>query len=327
MTEISAKIICASMGEHAPPIYTAELVYPLPIHAEFMTHRAFSKNSASLRAIPTKSVIKQLQDNPFVPIHMGKNQSGMQADETNDQLVKVLRKDFLGRLFRLKEEVTVQEAWLRARDAAIEIAEAISDANYHKQVVNRILAPFLHNRVLSTGVSFDNFMGLRDHKDAEPHIRELAARLKEAIEYAPVDYLHANQYHLPYITQHEKETLSIEHQIKISVARNARVSYNLTDGSKSTVQKDLELFERLAGSVPVHASPTEHIAMPDFIKSFNSKTGKITWMNPERHRNLTGWQQYRSFIPNDTFQDTWKNILVDNLRNGTVKPIGLTKAS
>ncbi len=46
-----------------------------------MTHRQFSRNAASSRAIPVEKMIKMILDEPAEPIHWGKNQKGMQAKE------------------------------------------------------------------------------------------------------------------------------------------------------------------------------------------------------------------------------------------------------
>jgi hypothetical protein len=306
LTTISATVIKASVGRHAPPLYSMILEYPLPIHAEYMTHRAFSKNSASLRAIPTKTVVKNIRKNPFTPIHWGKNQPGMRADEENSELVAVPRKDFIGRVFNLMKKLPPKEAYIEAMEAAIVYAESFAEANYHKQVVNRILSPYLHNRVMHSAVNIDNFYALRDHKDAEPHIHELAVRVKEAVAtYGDPQFLDDGEWHLPWITTSEFYKHSIEDTKKVSVARCARVSYNLVTGEPSDFYKDLELYEKLIISKPVHASPTEHQAKPDFVKKFSKNTGRITWQNPDKHGNLTGWQQNRKFIVGETVPDQW----------------------
>ena len=77
---ISAKIICDSRygGDR---LTTMELKYPRFIHSEFMTHRVFSRNASSSRAIPIQRQIDMIKEVTAMPIHWGKNQSGMQAHE------------------------------------------------------------------------------------------------------------------------------------------------------------------------------------------------------------------------------------------------------
>ena len=82
MTQIKAKIIADSINVlNGVRAITWELEYPRFIHAEFMTHRMFSRNAASSRAIPVSKMIEQVENNPAMPVHWGKNKSGMQAEE------------------------------------------------------------------------------------------------------------------------------------------------------------------------------------------------------------------------------------------------------
>jgi len=76
---ISAEVIADSISPDGVRITTFELEYPRFIHAELMTHRAFSRNAASSRAIPVARMIELVKENPAMPNHWGKNQPGMQA--------------------------------------------------------------------------------------------------------------------------------------------------------------------------------------------------------------------------------------------------------
>lgn len=69
----SAKIITDSISDLQIRITTMELSYPLIVHAEFMTHRMFSRNAASNRAIPTSKIIDQVEIDAFYPDYWGKN--------------------------------------------------------------------------------------------------------------------------------------------------------------------------------------------------------------------------------------------------------------
>ena len=51
---IEAKIIADSLSEAGKRIVTFELQYQRFIHGEVMTHRLFSRNAMSSRAIPVK---------------------------------------------------------------------------------------------------------------------------------------------------------------------------------------------------------------------------------------------------------------------------------
>lgn len=178
MTTISAQTILRSRNTTRPDkvLTTLLLRYPRWIHAEFMTHRAFSRNAASSRAIPVEKLIRDVIENPAVPIHFGRNQKGMQAHEECGNRILLPQTP----LYDIG--VSREEAWLIARDRMIEIVEAFAKAGYHKQVVNRLLEPFAHITVLVSSTEWDNFLELRDHPDAEPHMQMLAREIRKCLE-------------------------------------------------------------------------------------------------------------------------------------------------
>lgn len=294
---ISAKVICdsfcSSVGRR---ITTMELEYPRFIHAEFMTHRKFTRNASSSRAIPVKKTIEAVNSNPAMPIHWGKNQSGMQAREELDDSAKE----------------SVERLWLDAKDCAVQLAKEMNDLGAHKQIVNRILEPFSHIRVLVTATEFANFFALRNHKDAQPEICELAKVMREAMDNSMPTKLDVGEWHLPYIdaTDHEniythlkrqnmlrREPSEQDRQIMacaISAARCARVSYLTHDGERPSIEKDLELYYHLVNANPPHMSPCEHQATPDvWIKE------KREWEHADQHGNFYSWIQFRHLIKDE----------------------------
>ena len=68
MKKISAEIVADSVNEHGNRITTMLLTYPRFIHGEVLTHRMFSRNSASSRAIPFEKMYKMVAEDPFIPI-------------------------------------------------------------------------------------------------------------------------------------------------------------------------------------------------------------------------------------------------------------------
>ena len=276
---ITAKIIEDSISDQGIRLTTLQLRYPRFIHSEVMTHRVFSRNASSSRAIPVKKLISDIIEDTAMPIHWGKNQPGMQANEEHYDLVKISDSESLSR----------EDAWLKARDSAVEIAVHFMNAGYHKQIVNRILEPFSHISVVCTATDFNNFFALRSHKDAQPEIKCLSDRMKEALEISTPTFLKNGEWHLPYVLEHEKD-FSLDIKRKISVARCARVSYLKHDGTKPDINKDVELHDTLVVSTPLHASPAEHQATPDI--KLNSG-----WENPDKHGNLRGYIQYRKTLP------------------------------
>ena len=298
MTTISAKSVLASRHalDKTKRIDTLLLRYPRCIHAEFMTHRMFSRNTSSSRAIPVKKLIKDVLNDPFVPLFWGKNQKGMQAsEECNDPV----------------GNGTKEAAWLEARDHAVEIAECFEQAGYHKQIVNRLLEPFSHITVVVTATNWSNFLALRDHPDAEPHIQILAREIRKAIEDAEVQTLQPGDWHLPFITYEDHDAALIygntvdgswlETIKKLSVARCASTSYKTVEGFDMTLERAKALYDKLANSSPGHMSPFEHQAQADQIAySSSSDEEDDVWDCSELSGNLgPGWIQLRKTMPNE----------------------------
>jgi thymidylate synthase ThyX len=221
---------------------TLQIVLPRYILAQFNTHRVFSRNAGSSRAIPFSKLKEKLYANPVVPI-WNKNQPGMQG------------------IFSVTatEAIELDEIWLEARDSAIRYAELLANRGVHKQIVNRLLEPFMYTQVVVSSTEWQNFFDLRLHDAAQPEIAELARKIKEAIDGSEPQLLLAGTWHLPYITKDE-EFFSLEQKIAISVARCARVSYRTFDtDAVSTLNKDIQLYQRLFSEK--HLSPFEHIAV------------------------------------------------------------------
>ena len=282
MTTISAESVLASALAADPTgrnrIDTLLLRYPRWIHSEFMTHRAFSRNASSSRAIPVERLIQSAIDDPAVPLHWGGNQKGMQAGEEIDTYVDIKKPlalpDLKGGadLDWWFDRMAPEAAWLMARDQAVTMARGFADAGYHKQLVNRLLEPFTHITVVVTATDWDNFIQLRNHPDAEPHMQLLAQAIMKARGEAVVQRLRPNEWHLPFVNVTDEDGLqnyallsgqALENAQKLSVARCASTSYRTVEGFDMTMERARALFDRLAHATPPHASPFEHQARAD----------------------------------------------------------------
>lgn len=266
---IEAKILLDSVNVAGSRLTTFELSYPRFIHAEVLTHRVFSRNAASSRAIPVKKLLENLKAFPVDPVHWGKNCRGMSAKEELEEL----------------ELVQAKTIWNAARGHAIESARAMIAAGVHKQVANRIIEPFVQMKVVLSATEFENFFYLRDSEHAQPEIQMLAQQMKKAMAASdPVERYHGD-WHMPLVTNKDPNshlyvpTDDIEKLKKISVARCARVSY-LTHDGKRDYAKDIELHDRLAKDG--HMSPFEHAA--------SCRNNKASY------GNYRGWVQYRKEI-------------------------------
>jgi hypothetical protein len=258
---ITAKSILSSRNQTTGVrIDTMLLRYPRFIHAEFMTHRVFSRNASSSRAIPVERLIQDVIDNTAMPIHWGKNQPGMQAREEHDASVRLYIGDDEDRT-PVEDEFERHTAWDFARDNAINVARAFAAAGYHKQIVNRLLEPFSHINVVVTATEWENFFKLRDHEDAQPEIRALAQAMKAAMKAATVQALSPGEWHIPFITSQDQIDVPERDLRLVSAARAARTSYLAHDGRKPVLKEDLALARKLLSAVPMHASPFEHQAM------------------------------------------------------------------
>jgi len=160
---IRATIIADSISQWGKRLTTFELEYPRFIHAEIMTHRLLSRNCASSRAIPSKKMFNLIEQSPAIPIHWGKNQTGMQAYKEHDQLINYEEIDY-----------TPKELWHKAKSSAISYAYTMSEAGYHKQITNRLVEPFQMIKAVISATEYDNFYWLRNHHAAQPEIKEVA---------------------------------------------------------------------------------------------------------------------------------------------------------
>ncbi len=302
--EIEAKVLCYSVGEDAPPLPTFQLRYPLQIHAELMTHRVFSRNARSSRAVPTARLLDEVRERPFIPRYWGANQKGMQASAECSEPVSIP-------LTKYSTAVVDRErAWLLACVHAVELAEAFANAGYHKQIANRLLAPFLHIDVVLTATELSNWFALRDDKAAEPHIRDLAVMMREALEaFGSSTPLREGQWHLPYVDAQIEDDGDQSYRMHlgagalngvqfvdmpvaraVSVTRCAQVSYTPFHEAKLTVAEEVARHDTLITNRPMHASPCEHQATPD------TRLPDGSWANPHLHGNLRGWIQYRKTL-------------------------------
>jgi thymidylate synthase ThyX len=271
---ISAKTIADSIHSGNIRITTMQITLPKVILAEFLTHRVFSRNFSSSRAIPT-SRFNALDS--FEPVRFLKNQSGMQA---------------------MQEEITNPETaraiWRDTIEYCKIAAEKLSALGVHKQWANRVNDWHVMATGIVTSTDWDNWFALRDHPDAQPEIRELAVQMRHALESSTPRVLQPGEWHLPYVTDAEitdpffEIPANVNMLKKISAARCCRVSYLKHDGTTPNIDDDLALYQRLAGAVPRHYSPLEHIATPD-----------IEYARPELHGNLHGWIQFRRMVERD----------------------------
>jgi hypothetical protein len=308
----AAKILADSLSEIGHRLTTFEVTFPRIILAEFNTHRMFSRNSASSRAIPIKTMLKMVEEDPYVPTHWGKNQKGMAAAEELSPEAQVL----------------ALEQWLRARDNAVDVVRRLQmpDIDLHKQLANRLLEPFMWHTVIVSATEWENAFNLRDNAAAHPEIQKIVHWMKDLYRSNLPDHVPAGAWHLPLVWGQELhggpkegtwvvgdrvlETKEVDwpRLAKISVARCGRVSY-LTHDGKRDQEEDLGLYQRLV--TPGHMSPLEHAARPMYKHELHLFEREQchwdevhgTWVLTGKYDNFlgnfNGWVQHRKLIPGE----------------------------
>ena len=289
---IEASMLLDSRAPCGSRLSTFVIRLPYSILQELNTHRMLEKSAASLRAIPTMKLIRRVVDDPFMPVHWGTNQPGMQAYE---ELTGWRR-------------WAAKKTWRAARYGAVAGAYTMHKLGAHKQLSNRLLSPWLMATVIISGTEWDNMFWLRTHKSAEPHFRELAIKMYRLYANSTPQELKFGEWHLPFITHEDwprinqlalkwvdegissspsarnliSPVIAIEIAKKVSTGRCARVSYETHDG-KRDIEKDIELHDKLFAGVktgePLHSTPAGHQAM--------------ALSTSERVGPFIGWQQYR----------------------------------
>ena len=313
----AVKIVLDSYNTQADArLTTFALTYPRFVHAELMTHRMFSRNSASSRAIPNEKLRAIVKETPALPVWWGKNQSGMQArqelsDEPDNENGGTAYDPIDGEPYRWAGPTVpssprsrVKEKWLEARDAMLKYSAELAEMGLHKQLCNRLIEPWMPITVLVSATDWGNWFHLRDHRDAQPEIQVVATEMHyQYLESKPA-LVGVRDWHMPYVREEDKDdvvsylhrTVGVPEQEdgsafmadmtevlrKVSVGRCARVSY-LTHEGKRDIEKDIELHDRLAATAssedPGHFSPFEHVAM--------------ACATADRIGNFIGWVQYR----------------------------------
>ncbi len=290
-------------------ITTMVVRFPRCILSEMNTHRVFSRNSASSRARSLKTTIKQVMEDPYIPLFT-ENAKGMQGPYITDE----------DQLTKAKME------WLFARDAAVkhalrmlmghkmdqidydpyEVLDLYYDSYYgkdyegsripnvHKQTANRLLEPFMWHEMLITSSYWRNFFNLRMDEAAQPEIQAIATLMYEAMhESRPYIF----PEHIPFVKrEHHASQRALLRDLRRSAAECARISYvdRSTAGNKDGSE---DLAMRLLSKG--HMSPFEHQAIdPDIYKTL-FPGGEFTLSTIGLHGNLDPcWVQGRHIFEN-----------------------------
>jgi thymidylate synthase ThyX len=262
----AACVIADSTSPSGTRLTTIEVRLHRFVLAELNTHRVFSRNSASSRAIPIAKQIERVLADPALPLEYGSKRTGMQA----------------GPPLEGESLADAQRVWLAARDSAVDAARALLQLGVHKQVANRLLEPFMWHTVIVSSTDWEGFWQQRCSPLAQPEIRLAAEAMRDAVHASTPLSCDDGDWHLPYITAADRDDAdgSLETLQRVSAARCGRVSY-LTQSGRRDLDEDLALYDRFVTADPPHASPLEHVATPAPI------------VGARTQGNLRGWTQLR----------------------------------
>lgn len=297
---IKVKIIADSISQFdGIRLTTFELEYPRYIHAEIMTHRVFSRNAQSSRAVPVDKQLERVRTSPVLPIEWGANKSGMSSATGIDSA----------------KELIAKKIWQYGASISCWVSEVLSKIGLHKQWANRGTEPYSTIKVVITATEWDNFFWLRYDKDAaQPEIVELARLMQEAMDSNTPLPMSEGEWHTPYVEiglskltgeriyyDENHDQLTLEEALKISASCCAQVSYRRLDTSKA---KAIEIYDKLFSGPKPHLSPVEHQATPVLEKyEWGDILGKwpdgVTHLDREGNpwsANFKGWIQYRQLL-------------------------------
>lgn len=326
-TQIFAEIVADSLSPQGDRLTSLVLTYPRIIHSEMMTHRMFSRNASSSRAVPVDKMIKAVRENTFCPLEFQKSHKGMQGSE----------------YFTGVERQECINLWLESAELALQQAEKMKTKGISKQIINRILEPYQYYTMLITGnkESFDSMFELRcpsyeielpisedravdwklfkfkSKKDlkkevysdeidnytdlewleinkgqAEIHFMDLAEKIYDCIQESIPTQLKENEWHIPMISDLESLKLSTDDQIKLSVGRAANTSYTVVgDGKELTLEQAVKIHDKCRKLN--HSSVFEHCAR---VMSDNEYNNSFKGQEKGWFRNYKGFKSYRQVI-------------------------------
>ena len=290
----SARVIADSISGDWFRVVTMEVVIHRFVLAEFNTHRAFSRNSASSRAIPVSKQIARVGADPAMPLSWPQERPGMQGggDLHGVQLT------------------WAQDAWRRSINDTRDAVNRLTNVGLHKSVTNRLLEPFMWHTVVVTATDWFGFFNQRCSPLAQPEIRAAAEAMRDAFTESQPRELVQGDWHLPYLHEDERDAMEPEMAIKVSAARCARVSY-LTQNGVRDHEEDVRLYDKLVGASPMHASPLEHVCTPNprnvvLVNTDTWERARVVWESgpPQPclvrplYGNLRGWHQHRFDVEN-----------------------------
>lgn len=283
------EILADSIGPHGHRLTTFEVTFPRMILADMTRHRMISFSIESTRARPTEEIIKQVRNDPYVPVFR-KRAKGMGGGDPLDDA----------------QQAEEQDKWRFAALLTSDMAESM--LHLSKEHVGRMLEPYAWTTGILSATEWDNFFALRcpppeeqpsPSFPAQIELQRIAQMMEKARIASTPQEMCYGQWHLPLVTEEEKRT---PHKMNAppflacgSAGRCAAVSY-LNQHKDSHIGESVERWrKRLAPHG--HWSPGEHPA--ECVRAaYIDHNGHS---RPTLHDtgNFRGFKQLRKLYPNE----------------------------
>jgi hypothetical protein len=276
----NAILVLDSVSDAQARLTTFELTMSVACLGQLTKHRSLSVNAESARAVPTRVAMAQVREDPWLPRTWPQNGKGMQPPgPLEDRYVP-----------------GVEAMWRQAARSAVRSAGDMLEMGLHKEVVNRILAPFRRIKVVvsATGHAWPNFLALRCAPEAQEEIRLLACEIRDTLDAStPVEHM----YHLPYVSPsdwatvrewgHERAPIGTLNLV--AAYRCARVSFGRVGASGLSLEEEAAKGRALADAG--HWSALEHAAT-----AIPGEEDPLFEPHKFRSGNMVGWRSLRETL-------------------------------
>lgn len=351
-----ARILKDSVSPQGHRLTTMEIEVSRIVWCEFLTHGMLARNAHSSRAIPFNKMVKQLTGKP---VRFGQANKGMQDkgfEFANPVIIPEHLWQALDQYFEEEAEgacshqdcknddgqveLTAFGAWDFHRFLSVDISRALYNAEYHKQVYNRITEPHQMIKAVVSATEWDNYYWLRDDVAADPTLQDLANTMRKAHEKSTPALLQPGEWHLPYVDTYlycdgtpgvwygifdendQIVELTLEQAVKVSSARTGAVSFRNVDYG---LEQSLGVYDKLIGDERKHASAMQHQATPmkpcgeepdGYRLAVNHPGFPDSWepgiSHADRDGNLwsaqlKGWIMNRKLIPGENYKKPFDN--------------------
>lgn len=284
----ACSILADSVGPHGHRLTTFEVTFPRIVLADITRHRVQSYSFESTRAVPLEKRLEQVKSNPFIPTLFRSRAKGMGG----------------GLILTGHQAYKARKLWLKGRDYAIEIVEAMEPNDewpgISKELAGRLLEPYSWITGIISGTTWANLFGLRcppiacvPHPSYPPQyeLQVVAQMMREEYDHNEPEKLEFGDWHLPLIDPDEYTPDADRYWAHVSAGRCAAVSYlNHHKDSKDPDKAAARWEEKLAPSA--HWSPGEHAAQ--------CILNAWWWDESDQDLgNFQGFKQLRKFYPNE----------------------------